>query len=748
MIQSSETLQPFFLPLSQRSQHTVFFCRIAGYSPTVAAFIRKYYQDAHKSGVVIDKNLPNPTNENLQYFSKTLGSQFALEQEFLTSQIQKWIPRLRPAQSQVLAASLTSMLKDMQKQGKNNNILRNAYIKFMCWLYYRFERIARQLLQEQPPKILYFGTISISELQIISILSVASADCVLVEPEGDQVYQKLDPSNRYSFLYQSANMTKFPADFSLKQIQNDIRQEQTRQNIYGVLPNKTPCTNAWIEKPAIQAVLTPPTRRGGDTKLFYNSFIVQYGVSDATTAVNNFFSLYKSLQKDKRSVCIVNGGIPIPLPKETAEIQRKNYQDTTQMAAGLARNIRFPENIELERLMKKAFLDCVLDRKDNMNIQKQLNQAVCLLCLLKRYQKILFSNWTDNNMPIFIQFGKCAAPLDALFLQMLSRLPVDVLILLPDLRESCAVQSEVLLEIHYTASQPMNTFPTEQIRITTAARQAEQELDTILYQDSGFYRNQQYQKAEIATLQPTYEEISILWDEEVKYRPGFSTVEDIVTLPVLLEKVCGVKDGVANAYWNNMKKLLTPDTIFIQNLPWITEPSPAQPFAVRFLRNGKLLREDIKAHKTYSYGILRPAMQEHLLDQLQRLLDLKLISGTYQNGTEYTIISRALYLPKEVLRLIQKFDFTRKNPKLIFVLSTEETLSLEDSITAAFLHFIGFDILFFVPTGYQSIEKYFQKPFANEHQIGEYMYDLSVPFLQSIRTSGLRSIKKFFGRKE
>lgn len=748
MIQLPETLQSFFIPLSQRPRHTVLFCRIAGYSPAIAVFIKQYYQDAHKSGVVIEKTLANPTNDNLQYLSETLGVQFELEQKFLASQIQKWLPRLRPAQAQALAVSLASTLEDMRKQGKNNNILRNAYMKFMCWLYYRFERIAGQLLQEQPPKILYSGAISISELQILSILSAAGADCVLLEPGDDQVYQKFDSSNRYSFLYQTADMTKFPADFSLKQIQHDIIQEQHRQNLYGTLPSKTPCTNAWIEKPEIQAVLTPLSQRGHDVKLFYNSFIVQYGVSDATTATNDFFSFYKRLQKNKRPVCIINGNIPAPTPDETATIQRKNYQDTTQLAAGLVRNIRFAENIELERLMKKAFLDCVLNRKENITIQKQLNQAVCLLCWLKRYQKILFSNRTDDTIPVFIQFGKCAAPLDALFLQMLSHLPVDVLILLPDLQESCAVQSDVLLEVHYTASQPMNAFPTEQIRITTAARQAEQELDTILYQDSGLYRNQQYQKAEIVTLQPTYEEIAILWDEEVKYRPGFSTVEDIVALPVLLEKVCGVKDGIASMYWNGIKKLLTPDTLFIQHLPWITEPSPAQPFAVRFLRNGKLLCEEIKAHKTYSYSILRPAMQEHLLNQIQRLLDLKLISGTYQNGTEYTIISRALYLPKEVLRLIQKFDFTRKNPKLVFVLSTEQTLSLEDSITAAFLHLVGFDILFFVPTGYQSIEKYFQKPFANEHQIGEYMYDLSAPALQSLRQSGLRSIKKFFGRKE
>ena len=47
---------------------------------------------------------------------------------------------------------------------------------------------------------------------------------------------------------------------------------------------------------------------------------------------------------------------------------------------------------------------------------------------------------------------------------------------------------------------------------------------------------------------------------------------------------------------------------------------------------------------------------------------------------------------------------------------------LFDSIQFAFLNLVGFDILFFVPTGYQCIERYFTQPFANEQQIGEYLY--------------------------
>ena len=94
---------------------------------------------------------------------------------------------------------------------------------------------------------------------------------------------------------------------------------------------------------------------------------------------------------------------------------------------------------------------------------------------------------------------------------------------------------------------------------------------------------------------------------------------------------------------------------------------------------------------------------------------------------EYTIISTALNLKKDMTRMIQKFDFTKKNPKIIYIHTTEDLISLEDSILAAYLNLVGFDVLFFVPTGYQGAEKYYNKKIMEEHQIGEYIYDLQIP---------------------
>ena len=81
------------------------------------------------------------------------------------------------------------------------------------------------------------------------------------------------------------------------------------------------------------------------------------------------------------------------------------------------------------------------------------------------------------------------------------------------------------------------------------------------------------------------------------------------------------------------------------------------------------------------------------------------------------------------------FRSTKKNPKLVYLIPGETVLSLEDTIQAAFLNLVGFDILFFVPTGYQCVERFFNRPVVEEHQIGDYLYDLPVPNFDTISSN-------------
>lgn len=747
-----EKLHDYFSACSRRREQAVFFYRVAGYSGEVAAFLTQYDQAARTNGVVIEGRIPNPDPKQLDYLAEMMGSDFQLDAGFLTQKLTRWLPRLTGAQREAVVTAMTATLQDLQAHGKNENMLRNAYIKYMCWLYYKFERILGRLGGDELPKILYDGTVSSYELQLLVILARAGADIVLLERAGDAGYLRCDPTSQYAQLYQAPGLTPFPADFSLRQLREQGRQQAERQKLYGAPAGIAPCTNAWMKTPDVKEILTAVRARGDDPKLFYNAFVVQYGVEDKLLFPSDMVAFYQQLKREGRKVCLENGRLPPPTPEEIAAVRRRNHQTAEQLAADLAANLQYPNNQQLQTLMRQAFLDVVLeeDKAVGGNLNRLLNKAVYLVAWMKRYQKDLFQNWQAPEVGVFILFGACSGDNEALFLRLLAKLPVDVLVLLPDLNAPCVLKDPALLDLHKEHSLPMTDFPVEpsQMRVRTAAYQAEREMDSILYQNTGLYRAKQHQKAEIVTLQTMYEEIGLLWDQELKYRPGFAAEGDTVTVPVLLEKICGIKDGPILPYWLDIKKLVTPETTLVTKLPWQTglEANPMKPYATQFLRQGRLQREKIKQHKDYPYGILRPEIQDYLLDKLQVLLDEKLIAGTYQNGTEYTIVSTILGLPKDLLRRIQNFDFTKKNPKLIIISTTEETLSLEDSILVAFLNLVGFDILFFVPTGYQSIEKYFQKPFANEHQLGPYRYDLQVPDFRTLHEGGKSSIRKLFGR--
>lgn len=747
-----EKLHDYFSACSRRREQAVFFYRVAGYSGEVAAFLTQYDQAARTNGVVIEGRIPNPDPKQLDYLAEMMGSDFQLDAGFLTQKLTRWLPRLTGAQREAVVTAMTATLQDLQAHGKNENMLRNAYIKYMCWLYYKFERILGRLGGDELPKILYDGTVSSYELQLLVILARAGADIVLLERAGDAGYLRCDPTSQYAQLYQAPGLTPFPADFSLRQLREQGRQQAERQKLYGAPAGIAPCTNAWMKTPDVKEILTAVRARGDDPKLFYNAFVVQYGVEDKLLFPSDMVAFYQQLKREGRKVCLENGRLPPPTPEEIAAVRRRNHQTAEQLAADLAANLQYPNNQQLQTLMRQAFLDVVLeeDKAVGGNLNRLLNKAVYLVAWMKRYQKDLFQNWQAPEVGVFLLFGACSGDNEALFLRLLAKLPVDVLVLLPDLNAPCVLKDPALLDLHKEHSLPMTDFPVEpsQMRVRTAAYQAEREMDSILYQNTGLYRAKQHQKAEAVTLQTMYEEIGLLWDQELKYRPGFAAEGDTVTVPVLLEKICGMKDGPILPYWLEIKKLVTPETTLVTKLPWQTglEANPMKPYATQFLRQGRLQREKIKQHKDYPYGILRPEIQDYLLDKLQVLLDEKLIAGTYQNGTEYTIVSTILGLPKDLLRRIQNFDFTKKNPKLIIISTTEETLSLEDSILVAFLNLVGFDILFFVPTGYQSIEKYFQKPFANEHQLGPYRYDLQVPDFRTLHEGGKSSIRKLFGR--
>lgn len=807
-------LNDFFKPASDRAEKCVYFYRINGYSSDVDNLIKKYYEAAMKCGAVIEGNIPNPDEKNLSYYNEMMGMDFSRDKAFVAASLKKWLPRMNDYQIEAVSDSVCKVLDNLAAAGKNDNMLKNAYIKFMCWLYYKFQQVVGNLGGDTVPKILYEANVSKYELMLLDVLCECGCDVILLQHAGDTEYLKQDPSSKVSSALNLPGLTAFPQDYSIKKIREELRNQSApkpsaqapapqaskpsgfTQNFNSAL-NFTPrsaaeqpapppqpaakpsgmmsgfhsvassqphassvqsvqqsaaksYTNSWIKKQPFEDIRTPASKRGTENGAIYNCFFRINGAEEKNAYINDLYKLQEDVKNSKRNLLIINNTVAIPTNDEIAAIRRGNYDSAERMISALSANINFPSDLTIQKAMVTAFCETMrAEYAVSSNINKETSKAVYLLCWIKRYQSQLFKGRQPDGISCFIYLGGCKNANEAAFVKMLVKLPVDVLILVPNLENKCKLEDSAICEISYDESVDLAEYPCSKANMhtSTAAANAARQLDSMMYQSgSGMFRRNQYRKAAARVVETTYDEIAILWDQELKFRPNFDTDKAEADIPVIFAKVSGVQNKDLNNYWSSIKALVTDNTILVKN-PSFTDKNaenPVRKHAPTFLKNGQLQREAIKSHTCYKYGHLREEMQEHIFDKIQMLIDSGLIAGTFRNGMEYTIIAEALNFDQRLLRKMQDFDFTRKNPKIVYINTTETPIPVEDSIAMALLSLIGFDVVFFVPTGYRSVENnYTFTPFC-EHQIGDYMYDLGIPDFSTIKRSILKDL--IFGR--
>ena len=743
--QKIKGLEDFFKRQNERKPKGVYFYRINSYDETILEFIRKYYDLAKREGAIIDKNIENPTADNIAYFNEIIGDKYVHGPGFMAEALKKWLPRIKDYQRASIADGIYDTLEVLRRQGKNIDILKNNFIRIMCWLYYNFYNIMERLGNDDVPKIIFWGNVNFSELSTLKILSNAGADIILVQPGGDSKYMTIDPKSEYS-IDLGMGSESFPAGFDLQWLLKQHEEDKSKRLLYSNKANAKANTNTWLSGDLFEDLKN--TRRGENTSFFYNMFARINGCDNRNTYVNNLYLLYQDLKKANRSIKVINNKITNPSVDEISKIKRGNYANENQLIMDLKKNINLKSNTFID-VARDAFVDTMIEtgKLMNMDLNKMMNKGIYILCWFQRYIPDLLGN-TDihSPAPILIYFGNVETDTESLFLNMAAKLPIDVIIFNPE-KKGDKLTGERLYEVNFEETLKVNEYPTDgnNLSMGTMAYNAERDLDTMMYSDTGMYRDMQFSKANIIKLSTTYEEIKIYWKQEARFRPNFSTVDDIVNIPVMFAKISGVANSDTDTYFQNIKDLLTDTTLIYKNENIYDRNCTVAAGVPSFFKNGRLDREGIKHSQIYKYDYLRAETQEYILDKLSELLRRKTIAGTGQNGTEYKIITIVLDLPKEILRFIQSFDFTKCPPKLIIVNTTETVISLEDSIIVAFLNLIGFDIVFFIPTGYDNVNKYFNNQIMEEHIIGNYLYDIAIPDFNRLRSVKEKK-KSFFSR--
>lgn len=716
-----DSIDDYLKKIDERKEVGVYFYKLNFYNQEVKIFLKKYLKKTKENGIYIKGGLQNPTPNNINYFMEFIGSRFLLEKVFFEQKLKRWLPQLTENENREFSTLFFETLKELKEKGKNESILKNIYMKFMCWSYYKFQHVIKkcyEMREREVPKILFEGEITIYEFLFLNMISKLGCDVLLLQYSQNINYQEILEINILP-------KDNFPENFCLENLLLEELEEEKIKDFIGAGEKKREIS--WLNGDIFENILKPIIERGEKKDISYSIFTKILGVEDVNNYEMSLLKFRLKLEEKDRQFILVENGIKNPEYDEVSKIIKPPLNSKSNLLLTLSKNIFFSKYLEKTKFIQKIFVNSLLE--EEKNLQKLSNKSIVILCWLIRYMKIFLDKYNPEYYPIFLYYGSCTNPNEQLFLKILSRLDIDVIIICPDKSKEFRLEDRYLYEKIYEESLPIRKFPQDikDIELRTVASNAEKDLESILYRDTGLYKANQFKKAISLTLNTTYEEIGILWKEEAKYRPSFEILRDSVIVPNICAKVIGIPDKDINLYWKNIEKYVGEGEYFAINFPIFSFEKNNIFNISTFFKNGKLDFEKLKQDKNYKYNFIREEIQDYILDKIQFYLENRSLKTSISENNENKILHLLLNLDIEILRKIQNFDFTKKIPKIVILDTKEEIGKIDDAIIIEFLKEIGFDILLLVPTGYRSLESYFSKEIFVEHQIGEFMYDLKIP---------------------
>ncbi len=739
-----ENNEDYFIPISNRKNRGTFFCRIIGFDKEHMLFFRRYQIETQKKGLYTRYPLHNPDNIEINYLFKVIDSNFEIDLDFITKAVVAYFNKTPYDKSQLFSKALYNTLLSIKEQGMTESVLKNAFVKIMCWTKKYFENLLKDLGADSPPKILFEGDITKLEVVFLHVMQVAGCDVLYLNFNSDESYKKVDNLNQYStvkILGQIGEVDNHFSTIDLSQVKVIEELKQKTNDSTGLI-----ITNSWINENFMDVTCKSNSERGLlPSEKIYNIYGGIFGITERREYEDLLYNWKIGIENAGKTFILIEHRLVNPSIEEVKSIKHFQYNNKEQLIAGLALQIEKTIHDKTDQILQTSLFN-TLDSLNEPVLSKLHNLGVKLLCWLKRYQKQLFSSEYKNKIPVFVYYGNCSET-EALFFEMLSGTPVDVIIISPDKQGAEFFLSNKAIKKTFENSSQIFPFPQKEpkVRKATAAYSAERDLDTILYEGTGLFRNRQFVRSKPLTLKTTYDEVKLLWREESKYRTGFEVNRERVVVPNLFAKISGSETDDQAHYRTMLASFITDRSILISALPHITgnTPNPVKMSVHKYIKNGEIDPVRIKKDSVYPYDYLKEDTQDFILEKMQQMIDLNLLK-TDVPGLEYTILSVVLNLDKETIRLIREFDFTSEIPKLIILDADEKMCSLEDCIYILFLNLVGFDIIVFNPSGYRSIEKYIDESAFDEHQLQHFIYEFKTQ--GSLKQNTAKKDNSIFGR--
>ena len=713
----------YFLPLNERNSSGVYFYRFIGFDNNIISFLQRYLKETQSNGYYFRSTIANPSENDVKFFKFRSNPNFSFNLPYIKDTTKRIFDFLPKNKIDLLSEAIFDVLTELNNKGANINIIKNSTVKFFCWLT-TYKNLLKNIGENIPPKILYEGDISKYEVYFLMILAKSGCDVVYINFENEDSFVKYD--NTFSKAIYGEKTGKLPTHFSNIDLNVVKEKEALEKSLLN--NNENIIFNSWLTEDFLESVFKPNNIRAVSTAKFtkiHTMFIQCLGIDEEGLYNNRLYSLKKDLEKSSKPYILFDNSIENPSMKEVSDIGRFNFSNKDELINGLLKVINDNFDSFYKPYLLNSFNNTLINEKD-LNLPKLYNLGIKLICWAKRVTSVL--TYKNEVLPLVLYYGECSSN-ELIFLNMLSSLPLDILYFCPK-KDAKTIDSGKTIILNNTME--IKPFPKTElkVKIATTAYSAERELNSILYTDTGLYREQQYSKSTSVTLKTTYDEIAILWDKESKYRPSFKTDDHKVYVPNIFAKINGIKDGDLNKYIKDIKNLIIKDTLVYEKFPFVNRCSNLSWESIqKFITGNTISFEKLRCSRDYKYSYLNEDTQRLIVEKIQELINLNWLKNTNEFNIYYVLLNTLLNLDKQTLMLLQQFDFTKTIPKII-VIDTDETMAdITDCIYLLFLNLVGFDILIFTPTGYRNIENYIKEDVFENHIIGEYIFNVRLPHL-------------------
>lgn len=713
------------------------FTRYIGYdnADVFKNMLIESYAAAKKNGLFFEGRIPMASTTEISTAAGYAAADLSDERS-VKSGLQSWLSSQRLQYSaEVITPLLTEAIKTCGANGKN------TYFVLLCWLM--------KYLSIKPASLLYIGSGTLRELYFMLILSSCGVKVTYVSYGQDADFDKFTHKDKVQTIggTMSGVVQIDFAHIDLSKAAQLCEMRASAQQVEGIV-QRLNTTAAGIFEDLMVDRRTRVVKNGGVytedgvIPVYCASLI---GYDDEAVYNNMLLNFKEGFAKSKKQLIFIEKPLDNPNADEIKQLGSVNRSSVTAMIDELALKIKLNGD-PVRTALAQTELRKLLNSLYTGNPTVVFNYGSKFISWLYRCTQARKYAVQYEDIPLILYYGDISQS-ELYFLHYMSRVGFDIIYITPNkLLLDITVDKNLdnrmqIFQLPQTKNS--GSYPTKAIKmkVNTVAYSAERELDTMLYSgDAGIFRDFQFLNSQTVTLRTTLEEIGILWKQEARFRQGFATSGNLVTVPNIFAKISGVKDGNVNAYWDEIRDRLTPETILrVKGEKPEQQGTPDLSAYRSFYRNGQIDTERLKTSSLNKYSYLPDRIQDMLLYKLQETVDSKFLklSG---DDLMCAVMHFGMNLDKEFMKLLQSFDFTKQLPKLIWIDPVEQTFTLEECIQLVLCNLIGFDILIYTPTGYKNLETFVSSDAFEEHTLNDFQYNLEVPKFKipsETRNSGL-----------